>query len=156
VPCFLSLSRRLILLPIIDFPKICRPPPRGSLTMCVLIKDLRRSGVYVCANKGLSPKRIAKMRIRWIPNTSQPILRLGLYGLDIPQIFLSELRVSALSALDFFSFFTISIISTTPNMHYNALSITNIIPTCIIMHVLRTWGAPLLRFVTFLPLPPPR
>jgi hypothetical protein len=32
------------------------PHPRGSLTMCVLIKDLRRSGVQVCANKRLSSK----------------------------------------------------------------------------------------------------
>src|ERR1019366_2751864 len=29
-------------------------PPGGSLVMCVLIKDLRRSGVYVCANKGFT------------------------------------------------------------------------------------------------------
>jgi hypothetical protein len=35
------------------FSKKQVPPPLGSFVMCVLIKDLRRSVVYVCANKGL-------------------------------------------------------------------------------------------------------
>jgi hypothetical protein len=38
------------------FLKKTHTPPQGSLAMCVLIKDLRRSGVHVCANKGLSRK----------------------------------------------------------------------------------------------------
>ena len=36
------------------FQNYCRAPPRGSLAMYVLIKDLQRSGVHVCANKELT------------------------------------------------------------------------------------------------------
>jgi hypothetical protein len=36
------------------------PHPPGSLTMYVLIKDLQRSGVHVCANKGLSGSHFRK------------------------------------------------------------------------------------------------
>jgi hypothetical protein len=49
-----AFDRLRTVLTIVHFGKKCVPHPWGSLTMCVLIKDLQRSGVNVCANKGLS------------------------------------------------------------------------------------------------------
>ena len=50
--CFHTLSRRHTLPPIVNFQKNASPTP-PCFAMCVLIKDLPRSMVYVCANKGL-------------------------------------------------------------------------------------------------------
>jgi hypothetical protein len=39
------------------------PHPRGSIAMCVLIKDLRRSGVHVYANKELARYFVGNSRV---------------------------------------------------------------------------------------------
>jgi len=45
------------------------PHPWGSLTKCVLIKDLQRSGVNVFANKGLSSEMASKKSTPPAPNS---------------------------------------------------------------------------------------
>ena len=51
-----------------------RTPPQGSKPMCVLIKDLRRSVVYVCANKRLNSTSTTHFQKNSYP-PPHPILR---------------------------------------------------------------------------------
>jgi hypothetical protein len=55
------------------FKKIGTPTP-GSFVMCVLIKDLRRSVVYVCANKRLTSTSTTHFQKNSYP-PPHPILR---------------------------------------------------------------------------------
>jgi hypothetical protein len=63
----------------------------------------------------------SKSNSGWVPHTSQLRVRLGLCGLDVPQVFLSALGVSALRALAFADL-----------RHFSPFPLHQ---TCIIMHV---------------------
>jgi hypothetical protein len=82
--------------------------------MCVLIKDLRRSGVHVCANKGL---RCSRCR--------QGAFRCSSAALKRSEEFLGDFSAVAFSA--------------SQKLHYNALSSKSVIPTCIIMQFFVTF-----------------
>jgi hypothetical protein len=58
--------------------------------MCVLIKDLRRSGMHVCANKGLSKNQVRGLGLALVPAGLRSAHTLGAEGAllaaPLPQI----------------------------------------------------------------------
>jgi hypothetical protein len=117
------LSQHPTLPPIVEFSKNASLPP-PCFAMCVLIKDLQRSVVQVCANKGLSSESAAAIPI----SHGSPC--------SIVSGFLCELCVSAFNYLIFSPLFSnpkkciIMHFSpkSVPNMHYNALFKTPLSP----------------------------